>query len=492
MDLEYASFEEALKALIKDTAGCARTRRVFDWWVLQHVPACKGKNRKEATYYSMVGGLLNVLPNQMNAFLRLYDFAVYCCGWDSSLVEVVHEDSMYLYIDVDLNTRIPQGISGPVEEGLWCDRVRESVSLAVWGVANEIFQLEGKNTQGAVVLGAQMRQSPKSKEMVKIGMHIHFPSMAVTIKAARLVVAAIRIAFFSMEGTVGGTPCKDIAEAIDTEPYKLGGGLRLMGANKLLKCLTCSKRRSASKQEGGLPTRESKKAKWAEKQACVECGGDGYVATPRSSYHASLMIDDGEIRSDKGLLSDTYSNLVICTIFVGKAVPPLEAPPDLVLRNELKKEMRRGKSHVSTPKKRANPGDTAPAPKKAYDASMTKMQIDSGGALANKLSSYLCKEHKVPRNTPIYNIFALGNKYGWVIMVPTRSHWCIYKNGEHHSNHVWFKITSEGIIMRCYNSKCRDESDKMRRVAIPARLPAEFDPLIDAEIKKLEVLIKAQ
>ena len=83
-----------------------------------------------------------------------------------------------------------------------------------------------------------------------------------------------------------------------------------------------------------------------------------------------------------------------------------------------------------------------------------------------------------------------ATKIGWFMLVSTTCRWCVYKNGEHHSNHVWFFISGNGMTPRCYNEVCRNEWLKSRRTTPLFELPLEAKDALMNEVSKLGDLIQ--
>jgi len=526
MEIEVSTFREARNHLLKNMVYYEMNgKKLFDWWIIQKNPTCKGNSRKTATYYSMVGGLIDVDENEMDDFLALYDFVTTGLQWDSSLVEVIHKDALFLYIDVDLNTKTPEECqSDSVKMREWSRIAQKLVTKAVWNVTRDV--LPNASPQRALVLCATPRPSPKGSDMTKIGIHIHFPTLAVTVQAARLVVAAVRDEFISsLKGeTLAGIPCEDIGESIDTEPYKLGGGLRLMGANKLTKCLLCGRRKTMRNQRlealaggkksiaGYLRARSpnqvqaDRKQELLEKIECKECNGLGYVKIPGSAYYPLFLLDEnGEVNEDINLMKDSYSCLKCCRLSVPETCEVHEAPIHLIEREEIQREMRR----IGT--RQALSGDSSKKRRrieKAEDTSVgvpesskrdIKMKdkmmctdISLTGSLHQALNKVLTNQFNINDDSGITRLTACGNEYTGFIMVSTRSHFCVYKNGDHHSNHVWFRVNSDGITQRCYNVKCQDIWFKSGKSIKPVPLTDELKELVQAELRKLELLIESK
>lgn len=301
------------------------------------------------------------------------------------------------------------------------------------------------------------KEEVDGKLISKTGIHLHWPDIFVDSNQAFILRSAI---LQYLENKNGPTNFKTWDDFIDESVYK-GSGLRLLGSRKAQPCKQC-------------------KGKKGKKEECIECNGIGKLDLGRI-YKLKFILDgfnNEEILLLKELKQNFYSILKRTTIksLEEKSNISLDFYPNwfdpLRYKNKSKKRKNTNKKSKNKKINFEEHSELQFRKKISEDDERFSLVIDF-------LNKWLPKEYEKPIDT--IDLYLCGEKTNFYV-INTRFHYCMNKQDEHSSNHIYFYISQDNIIQKCFSekvgydgkTKCCDFSFNL--VKLPIRIKKKFFP----------------
>lgn len=276
-------------------------------------------------------------------------------------------------------------------------------------------------------------------DVVKIGIHLHFPNLSVTDHEAKLIRASAVGALerqlpFSPEARLEG----GWNTALDECVYE-ANGLRMLGSIKMDPCQECKKKGKT------------------EKLSCTVCGGRGRIPQPRP-YKAQVVINgDGVVDEDE--TQRVVSDFDYALSLVKIRTPPNSKPDTRFERYEgcpsYKDELSNSRTKGKKVKRFKQDDETS----KAIGINGHKDCLMITPAVEKVFLRLMSKVDPKYANLQIGDATWLGTAKSPCLCVRVAgegSSWCRNVGRDHTQNTIYFTVTSNGLSQRCFSRKMRE------------------------------------
>lgn len=286
---------------------------------------------------------------------------------------------------------------------------------------------------------AQILSSEGGNDVVKIGIHLHFPNLLVTDHEAKLIRAS---AVGALEKHVPFPPEANIEggwnTALDECVYD-ANGLRMLGSNKMEFCSACKKKSKT------------------EKSKCTEC--NGRLKFPiRRPYVAQFVIDgNGIVNEDETEKAISDFDYVFDMVTI--RTPPGSQPDARFERYEgcpsYKNEHANGRAKGKKQKRFKQDDESS----KAIGINGYKECLLITPVIEKVLLGLMSKIDEKYKNIQINDATWLGTTKSPCLCVRVAgegSSWCRNVGRDHTQNTIYFTVTPNGLSQRCFSRKMRD------------------------------------
>lgn len=307
---------------------------------------------------------------------------------------------------------------------------------------------------------------------MKTGIHLHYPDIYVDSQQAILLRSAI---VQYLENKNGPTNIKSWEEFIDIAVYK-GSGLRLLGSRKAQTCKTC-------------------KGKKGKREECIDCTGYGKIDLGRA--YSLKFILDGFNNEEIGLLNELNKNFY--SVLKEASIKSTEEKSNILLDEKIYPDWFDPLKYKYEKKRKVKQNTSNKKTIKNFEEHSElhfRKKINDEDERFTLLIDFMNKW--LPKNyeTPLENVdlYQCGEKTNFYVM-NTRMHYCFNKGEEHGSNHIYFYISHDEILQKCFSDKtgtdntikCNEFSHKIKK--LPIRLKRKLFPELfdDSKLDKYKL-----
>lgn len=268
------------------------------------------------------------------------------------------------------------------------------------------------------------------EQMIKIGFHLIWPKLDVSVVEARYLRSAI-IQYLT-NSDIKFLSLSDWEEIIDDSIYDEKHALRMNGSNKNIKCKTCKCKKSLRGQ-------------------CMDCNTTGWIDAGRV-YKPYLIINE-DLSYNETLLqklqNDYYKNLKFTSIRTNKHSSNINIDnlPNWFSKNKYEAHINSRK----TKKKKTIKIHKSKNPLQSNDQEEIPENNIKFIELKKYLESELFKLSPYFRDIELDKLKKIKFRKNFIYVFTTKSHFCLNMNREHSSNHIYFVINqkSKEVYQKC-------------------------------------------